>query len=152
MVDSIGIHRHSLLSKKEIRWEEVIWVSPDDYDGIAVMSIKHRFQFTPVIHSGLPYIAAYLKAKTPEYAIGAEKQVGSFSEDFERIRSGTSKHWVDFKYYSPLLIFFIVFFGGTSLRGPISGEVPWNDASIGLAIALPVIVGLLLYLRKKHAN
>lgn len=29
-IDSTGIRQHSLVSKKEIRWEEVIWISPDD--------------------------------------------------------------------------------------------------------------------------
>lgn len=152
LVDSVGVHQRSVLSKKQIRWDEVIWISPGDDDGITVLSSKHRFEFDPRLHSGLPFLVARLKVEVPDYAIGAEKQVGSFSEDYEKIKSGTSKHWIDFKYYGPLLIFFLVFFGGTMLRGPITGEVPWNNVSIGLVIALPLIVGLLLYLRKRYAS
>ncbi|MBI0583832.1 MAG: hypothetical protein ISF22_06340 [Methanomassiliicoccus sp.] len=152
LVDSVGIRQCSVLSKKRIRWDEVIWISPGDEDGITVLSSKYRLEFDPRLHSGLPFLVACLRAKVPEYAIGAEKQVSSFSEDYEKIESGTSKRWIDFKYYSPLLIMFLILSGGTMLKGPITGEVPWNGASIGLVIALPLIVGLLLYLRKKYAS
>ena len=39
-----------------------------------------------------------------------------------------------------------------ALEAPFTGEVPWNGASIGTAIAIPVIAGLLFYLRRKHTK
>ena len=38
----------------------------------------------------------------------AEKQVDSFSEDYDKIKNGTPERWINFKYYSPLLAFYIM--------------------------------------------
>ena len=158
-IDPTGIHRHSyFMKKKEILWGEVTWVSTDENDAtknnvIIVVGNKARFEFNPVVWSGLPYLASCLKTKVPNYElIDAERQVDSLSHDYKMIRKGESKHWIEFKYYSPFLIMITIFCGGMTLQAPITGKVPWNDASIGMAIAIPVIVGLLAYLRKRDAS
>lgn len=153
-VDSTGIHKHSYFTKrKEIRWEDVTLVSSGKNDAIIIVSDRVRFEFNPQMYSGLPHLSAYLKAKVLDYdMMEAEKQVDSFSEDYDKIKTGTPERWINFKYYSPLLAFYIMYSGFMALEAPFTGEVPWNGASIGVAITIPVIAGLFFYLRRKHTQ
>lgn len=50
--------------------------------------------------------------------------------------AGTPGFWINFKYCSPLLAFYITYSGFMALGAPFTGEVPWNGASIGLALAI----------------
>lgn len=131
----------------------MVLVSVGRSHALAVLSNSTRFEFDPRVHSGLPFLGAYLMARVPDYRMmGAKGEVSRYWEDYRRIRSGASKRSIDFRYYGPTMVLFAIFLGVAVLWPSITGTTSWDEVSIGTACAIPGITGLMLYLWKRDAK
>ena len=151
-VDSIGIHKHSFFTRRnEIKWEDITWIYPDDFDSITVMTDTTKFRFSPRFDSGLPHLAAFLKEKVPEENMSEViGKVDALYQDKLKMESGGSKFWIGYKHYSPLVSSLFFLMGFLIVNDYFSMDEPRNSLKLGLGGLLFLIGAILLAIRKKR--